>query len=159
MARIGHAFGMDVIAWSQNLVPQHAHSMGVEAVAKEDLFARADVISVHLVLSERTRNVIGVAELQCMKPGAVVVNTSRGPIVDTTALLAALDEGRIGGAGLDVYDIEPLPADHPLRRSPRTVITPHVGYVTNRGLADWYVDVVDDIVAWQKGAPIRLLNA
>lgn len=158
VARIARAFEMEVLAWSQNLDPRHASSVGVTAVSKEELFSRSDVITVHLVLSSRSRGLIGAAELAAMKATAVLVNTSRGPIVDTDALVAALTEGRIGGAGLDVFDTEPLPSGHPLRHAPRTVITPHVGYVTRQVLTDWYSDVVDDIAAWQKGEPIRVLN-
>jgi phosphoglycerate dehydrogenase-like enzyme len=158
MARIGQAFGMDVIAWSQNLDPAVAAEADVRAVSKADLFGAADVVSVHLMLSDRTRGLITERELRTMKPTAYLVNTSRGPIIDAAALLRALNEGWIAGAGLDVYDTEPLPTDDPLRRAPRTVLTPHLGYVTERTMRHWYEDAVEDIAAWQQGKPVRLLT-
>jgi phosphoglycerate dehydrogenase-like enzyme len=158
MARIAHAFEMETIAWSQNLTPERAAEAGSEAVAKEELFRRADVVSVHLVLSERSRGLVGAAELALMKPTAYLVNTSRGPIVDEAALLAALHEGRIAGAGLDVYDVEPLPPAHPLRFAPNTVLTPHIGYVTTGTYEVFYRDAVEDIAAWLRGAPVRVLT-
>jgi phosphoglycerate dehydrogenase-like enzyme len=158
MARIAQAFQMEVIAWSQNLDPAVAGEAGVRAVSKEDLFATADVVSVHLMLSDRTRGLITERELRSMKPTAYLVNTSRGPIIDSAALLRALNEGWIAGAGLDVFDTEPLPADDPLRRAPRTVLTPHLGYVTERTMTHWYEDAVEDIAAWQRGEPVRLLT-
>jgi phosphoglycerate dehydrogenase-like enzyme len=158
MARIAQAFQMEVIAWSQHLDPAVAGEAGVRAVSKEDLFATADVVSVHLMLSDRTRGLITERELRSMKPTAYLVNTSRGPIIDSAALLRALNEGWIAGAGLDVFDTEPLPADDPLRRAPRTVLTPHLGYVTERTMAHWYEDAVEDIAAWQRGEPVRLLT-
>lgn len=159
MAAIGQAFGMEVTAWSQHLDPARAAALGVRAVTKEELFAGADVVSVHLVLSERTRGLVGEAELRAMRASAVLVNTSRGPIVEEAALLRALGEGWIAGAGLDVFDAEPLPGDHPLRSAPRLVATPHLGYVTAANLAAWYEEVVEDIAAWMAGAPIRVLTA
>src|SRR5690606_27112439 len=123
-------FGMPVVAWSQNLDPELARSLEVEPVSKEELLQRSDVVSIHLRLSDRTRGLLGEAELRRMKPSAILVNTSRGPIVEEAALLRALEEGWIAGAGIDVYDREPLPADHPLRSAPRVVLTPHLGYVT-----------------------------
>jgi phosphoglycerate dehydrogenase-like enzyme len=158
MARIGQAFGMDVIAWSQNLDPAVAAEAGARAVSKADLFGAADVVSVHLMLSDRTRGLITERELRAMKPTAYLVNTSRGPIIDAAALLRALNEGWIAGAGLDVYDTEPLPVDDPLRHAPRTVLTPHLGYVTQRTMSHWYEDAVEDIAAWQQGKPVRLLT-
>jgi phosphoglycerate dehydrogenase-like enzyme len=158
MARIGQAFGMDVIAWSQNLDPAVAAEADVRAVSKADLFGAADVVSVHLMLSDRTRGLITERELRAMKPTAYLVNTSRGPIIDAAALLRALNEGWIAGAGLDVYDTEPLPVDDPLRHAPRTVLTPHLGYVTERTMRHWYEDAVEDIAAWQQGKPVRLLT-
>ncbi len=157
VAAVGMAFGMDVVAWSQNLTPGAAAVVGVHAVAKEDLLRRADIVTIHLRLSERTRGLLGDAELRLLKPTALLVNTSRGPVVEEAALLAALREGRIAGAGLDVYDVEPLPADHPLRTAPRTVLTPHLGYVTEATYEVFYRDAVDDIVAFAGGAPIRVL--
>ena len=158
MARIAQAFEMEVIAWSQNLDPAVAAGAGVRAVSKEDLFGAADVVSVHLVLSDRTRGLIAERELRAMKPTAYLVNTSRGPIIDSAALLRALSEGWIAGAGLDVYDTEPLPAGDPLRDAPRTVLTPHLGYVTARTMSHWYEDAVEDIAAWQRGEPVRVLT-
>jgi phosphoglycerate dehydrogenase-like enzyme len=158
MARIGQAFGMDMIAWSQHLDPAVAAEAGVRAVSKADLFSAADVVSVHLMLSDRTRGLITERDLRAMKPTAYLVNTSRGPIIDAAALLRALNEGWIAGAGLDVYDTEPLPVDDPLRRAPRTVLTPHLGYVTERTMRFWYEDAVEDIAAWQQGKPVHLLT-
>ena len=157
VAAIGRAFEMDVVAWSQNLSADTAANAGVRAVARDELLATADVVTIHLRLSERTRGLIGAAELAAMKPGAYLVNTSRGPIVDEAALLAALREGTIAGAGLDVYDTEPLPPDHPLRSAPSTVLTPHVGYVTTGTYEVFHGDAVEDIAAWLAGEPVRVL--
>jgi phosphoglycerate dehydrogenase-like enzyme len=159
IAAIGQAFEMDVIAWSQNLQSEHAASLGVEAVGKEELFGRSDVVTIHLKLSDRTHHLVGAPELAAMKPGAYLVNTSRGPIVDEAALLAALHEGTIAGAALDVYDIEPLPADHPLRSAPRTVLTPHLGYVSLGNYELFFRDVVECIAGFLRGEPVRVLNA
>ncbi len=158
MAPVAQAFGMDVIAWSQNLDPDAAREIGVEPVEKDGLFERADVISVHYKLSERSRGLIGAAELALMKPSAIIVNTSRGPIVDTAALLAALEDGTIAGAGIDVYDEEPLPPDHPLRGAPHTIVTPHLGYVTEDTYATFFTDAVDDVLAWLAGGPVRVID-
>ncbi|HVX34431.1 MAG TPA: D-2-hydroxyacid dehydrogenase family protein [Solirubrobacterales bacterium] len=157
VARIGRAFGMEVLAWSQNLDPAAAREADAEPVEKLALFERADVVSVHYRLSERSRGLVGAAELGAMKPSAYLVNTSRGPLVDTDALLAALASGAIAGAGLDVYDTEPLPADHPLRRAPRTVLTPHLGYVTEDTYDTFFRDAVEDVLAYLAGAPVRLI--
>jgi phosphoglycerate dehydrogenase-like enzyme len=159
VAKVAQAFGMDVIAWSTNLDPDSAAEVGVRAVSKEELCATSDVITVHQVLSDRSRGLIGEADLRRMKATAVLVNTSRGPIVDEAALVRALQERWIAGAGLDVFDIEPLPTDHPLRALPQAVLTPHLGYVTTATLAAWYEDVVDVIEAWRAGAPIRVLGS
>jgi len=159
MARIAQAFEMDVIAWSEHLDPAVAADAGVRAVSQADLFTAADVVSIHLVLSDRTRNLVTERELSSMKSTGYLVNTSRGPIVERAALLRALHEGWIAGAGLDVYDTEPLPPDDPLRNAPRTVLTPHIGYVTARTMRTWYADAVDSIAAWQRGAPVRVLTA
>jgi phosphoglycerate dehydrogenase-like enzyme len=159
VARVALAFEMDVLAWSQNLDPAVAEEHGVIATSKEDLLARSDVVSLHLRLSARTRGTIGAAELELMKRSAYLVNTSRGPLVDEHALIDALTSGRIAGAGLDVYDQEPLPPDHPLRTTPRTVLTPHTGYVTDGSYRLFYTDAVDDIRAWRAGAPVRVLRA
>jgi phosphoglycerate dehydrogenase-like enzyme len=157
VAAIGQAFGMDVVAWSQNLDPEHARSLGVRPVSKAELMT-ADVVTIHLVSSARTRHVVGAAELAAMCPTAFLVNTSRGPLVDTAALLDALHAGRIGGAAIDVYDNEPLPADDPIRSAPRTVLTPHLGYVTNDGYDVFFGEAVKDITAWRAGTPIRVLD-
>ena len=130
VARVGNAFQMAVIAWSQNLTAERAAERGATLVSKDELLARADILSIHLVLSARSRGLIGRQELNRMKPTAYLINTSRGPIVDEAALIAALRDGTIAGVGLDVYDEEPLPLEHPLRRAANTVITPHIGYVT-----------------------------
>ncbi len=159
VARIGLAFDMRVLAWSQNLHPGMTRELDVEPTTKEELFTRSDVVSVHLVLSDRTRGVVGDAELRAMKPTACLVNTSRGPVVDTPALVAALHGSRIAGAGVDVYDVEPLPPDHPLRSSPRTVLTPHLGYVTEGNYRLFYGDAVEDIRAWANGRPVRVLES
>ncbi|MBL0886424.1 D-2-hydroxyacid dehydrogenase family protein [Myceligenerans indicum] len=157
VARVGAAFGMDVVAWSQNLDAARAASEGVRAVSKRELFATSDVVTLHYKLSARSRGLVGEAELALMRPTAILVNTSRGPLVDTGALLAALRAGRIHGAGLDVYDAEPLPSDHPLRTAPRTVLTPHLGYVTDGTYRVFYAQAVEAISAWRAGAPVRRL--
>jgi phosphoglycerate dehydrogenase-like enzyme len=158
VARIGQAFGMDVIAWSKHLRDETAAAAGVTAVGKEELFTLADVVTVHYKLSERSAGLIGARELDLMKPTAFLVNTSRGPIVDQDALLAALEAGDIAGAGLDVYDEEPLPAGHPLRSAPRTVLTPHLGYVTDDGYRIFYAEAVEDIAAFAAGQPVRVIE-
>ena len=158
MVPIARAFGMDVIAWSQNLDADRAAEAGAEAVAKPDLFRSADVVSVHYKLSPRSVGIVGAANIAAMKPSAFLVNTSRGPLVDTAALLAALREGAIAGAALDVYDREPLPPDDPLRSAPRTVLSPHLGYVTKENYAVFFADVVEDIEAWLDGHPERRLT-
>jgi phosphoglycerate dehydrogenase-like enzyme len=157
VARIGLAFGMDVVAWSQNLTAERAAEVGVGHVAFEELLSSSDVVTIHLRLSERTQRLIGAAELARMRPTAILVNTSRGPIIDEAALVRALEDGRIGGAALDVYDEEPLPANHPLRSAPRTVLSPHTGYSTDENLRRFYEETVEDIAAYQAGSPIRTL--
>lgn len=158
VARVALAFDMPVLAWSQNLDPDAARALGVEPTGKDDLLTRADVVSLHLRLSDRTHGVIGARELGLMKPTAYLVNTSRGPLVDEAALVEALSSGTIAGAGLDVYDEEPLPSGHPLLTAPRTVLAPHLGYVTSGGYAVFYTDAVEDVVAWQAGAPVRVID-
>jgi phosphoglycerate dehydrogenase-like enzyme len=158
MAGIARAFEMTAIAWSQNLTAERAAEAGAELVTKEELFRRADVVTIHLVLSDRTRGLVGAPELASMRPTAYLINTSRGPIVDEAALLDALHGGRIAGAGLDVYDTEPLPADHPLRRAPNTVLTPHIGYVTTGTYERFYRDAVEDVERWLSGDPVRVLS-
>ena len=152
------AFGMDVIAWSQNLTAERTREVGVELVSKEQLLARSDVLSIHLVLSDRTRGLFGAGELSRMRPNAVLINTSRGPIVDEQALVAALRDGTIAGAGLDVYDTEPLPPGHPLTLLSNVVLLPHLGYVSEPSLRNMYEQVVQDIAAWRDGAPIRTID-
>lgn len=159
VAAVGRAFGMDVVAWSRHLDPDDARAQGVTPVDRDELFATADVITVHLKLGEGTRGLIGRAEIAAMKPTAVLVNTSRGPIVDEDALLAALQAGTIGGAGLDVYSCEPLPADSPWRTAPRTVLTPHLGYVTDATYRVFFADALEDVEAWAAGEPIREVPA
>jgi phosphoglycerate dehydrogenase-like enzyme len=158
IAALAHAFGMDVIAWSPNLTAERASAAGVRAVGKQELFIESDYVSVHLVLSESTRGLIGAAELAAMKSTAFFLNTSRGPIVDEAALVDVLDRKAIAGAGLDVYDTEPLPADHPLRTMPNTLLLPHIGYVTTEAYEAFYAGVVEDIVAFRAGSPIRVLE-
>lgn len=157
VAAVGRAFGMRVLAWSENLTTARAAEVGVEAVPFERLLAESDVVTVHQVLSDRTRGLVGARELALMKSDALLVNTSRAPIVDTEAVLVALAQGRLGGVGLDVFDEEPLPADHPLRTAPRTLLTPHVGYVTEGVYRTFFAGVVEDILAFLAGAPIREL--
>ncbi|HZB20414.1 MAG TPA: D-2-hydroxyacid dehydrogenase family protein [Blastococcus sp.] len=158
VARIGLAFGMDVVAWSENLTDERAAEVGVRRVDKDELFGTSDVVTVHTLLSKRTRGLIGADDLARMKPTAILVNTSRGPIVDQQALLDALQGGRIAGAGLDVFDEEPLPKDHPLRTAPRTVLTPHLGYVTRDTYEIFYREAVEDVAAWIAGSPLRVLT-
>ncbi|HLJ64898.1 MAG TPA: D-2-hydroxyacid dehydrogenase family protein [Stellaceae bacterium] len=158
VARVGLAFAMEVIAWSQNLTPERALAHGVTLVSKEELLARADFVSIHLVLSDRSRGLIGASDLARMKPSAYLVNTSRGPIVDEAALIECLKARRIAGAGLDVFDREPLPRDHALRQLDNTVITPHLGYVTEENYRLIYGQAVEDIRAFLEGKVLRPLN-
>lgn len=158
VARVGRAFEMNVLAWSQNLTAERAAEVGAALVPRDELLGRADVVSVHLVLGERTRGLIGARELAAMKPGAYLVNTSRGPIVDEAALIQALREGRIAGAGLDVFDEEPLPLDHPFRRLPGVVITPHLGYVTEETYRIFYGHALEDVQAFLRGEPVRVIK-
>ena len=157
MAGFAQAFGMPVIAWSENLTLEAAAKHGARRVDKDDLFRRADVLSIHTKLSARTTGLVGARELGLMKPDALLINTSRGPIVDETALLAALHGGHIGGAANDVYGTEPLPASHPLRTAPRTLLTPHIGYVTAETYRQFYGGTVAAIEAWLTGNPINVL--
>ena len=148
---------MEVLAWSQNLTAERAAAVGATRVERDELLARADVVSIHLVLGDRTRGLIGARELGLMKRTAYLVNTSRGPIVDEAALVRALSEGRLAGVGLDVFDEEPLPSDHPFRHLPGTVITPHLGYVTDETYRLFYEEGLEDVRAYLGGAPIRVL--
>jgi phosphoglycerate dehydrogenase-like enzyme len=159
MVPVARAFGMEPIAWSQNLDPEAAAEAGAQAVSKQELFASADIVSVHYKLSERSAGLIAAPELGLMKRTALLVNASRGPIVDTAALLDALWSNRIAGAALDVYDTEPLPPGDPLRQAPRTVLTPHLGYVTGKTYDVFYGEAVEDIAAFLAGEPVRVLAA
>jgi D-3-phosphoglycerate dehydrogenase len=158
VATVGKAFGMEVIAWSQNLTAERCAEIGVELVDKPTLFERADVVTIHLILSERTRGLVTAEDIGRMKPSAYFVNTSRGPIVDEAALVAALESEAIAGAALDVYDVEPLPLDHALRRLENTVITPHLGYVTVENYQGFYGGAVENIRAWLAGSPSRVIE-
>jgi D-3-phosphoglycerate dehydrogenase len=158
-AAVGKAFGMKVIAWSQNLTPERCKEAGVGYVSKDDLFRNSDIVTIHLQLSQRTRGLVTAAELGAMKKTAYLVNTSRGPIVDEKALIAALNDNRIAGAGLDVFDSEPLPLDHPFRRMDNVVITPHLGYVSQQNYAGYFPDIVEDIRGWLDGKPVRVVPA
>ena len=158
VAKVAHAFGMDVIAWSRSLTAERAAGVGVEAASCADVLARADIVSIHLVLNDDTRGLVGARELALMRPGALLVNTSRGPIVDRAALLGALESGHLGGAAVDVFDEEPLPADDPLRRAPRLLATPHIGYVTERVYRVFYGEAVEDVEAFLAGSPVRRID-
>ena len=158
MAQYAKVFGMDVIAWSQNLTAEAAAAGGARRVEKAALFEESDVVSIHVVLSERTRGLVGEPELALMGPHAYLINTSRGPIVDEAALIAALRTGRIAGAGLDVFDVEPPAPDHPLRQLPNVTLSPHLGYVTREMLSAFYSDTVEAVAAWLDGTPIRIAN-
>jgi len=159
VAKVAQALGMKVIAWSQNLTAEKAKEVGAELVSKDDLFKRADVISVHLILSDRSRGLIGAHELGLMKPTAYIVNTARGPIIDEKALIAALTGKKIAGAGLDVFDVEPLPKDHAFRRLDNVVLTPHLGYVSAENYTVQFREVVEDIRAFIDGKPVRVIPA
>ena len=157
IAGLAKAFGMKVIAWSPNLTPERAREVGVGYATKDELFATADIITIHVVLSQRSRGLVGREDLARMKPTAFLVNTSRGPIVDEQALLETLQQKRIAGAGVDVFSVEPLPLDHPFRKLDNMVITPHLGYVSTDSLRAHYSQMVDTIDAWFKGEPPRRL--
>jgi phosphoglycerate dehydrogenase-like enzyme len=157
-ANIAKAFAMRVIAWSQNLTPERCREAGVEYAEKEELFRQADFISIHLVLSQRSRGLVGAGELALMKPSAYIINTSRGPIIDEAALIAALREKKIAGAGLDVFDVEPLPLDHTLRKLDNVVLTPHLGYVAVQNYRAYFSGMVEDIRAFLDGKPVRVLD-
>jgi len=158
VAKVAQAFGMDVIAWSQNLTDEAAREAGATRVEKLDLFKRADLITLHLILSHRSRGIVGAEELAAMKPSAWLINSSRGPLIDEKALIATLSEKRIAGAALDVYDEEPLPADHPFRRLDNVLATPHIGYVTEDTYKIFYNDSVENIAAWMDGNPVRVMD-
>ncbi len=158
MAQYAQVFGMEVIAWSQNLAAEAASEVGVRRVEKDELFAKADILSIHLQLSGRSRGLVTERELGLMKPDAYLINTSRGPIVDEAALIAALREGRIAGAGLDVFDVEPLPRNHPFRAMEQVTLTPHLGYNTRETLRAFWGDMPEAIAAFEAGAPVRVAN-
>jgi len=156
-AAIGKAFGMQVIAWSQNLTAEKCAQAGVGYVEKDELFRQSDFISIHVVLSQRSRGLVGARELGLVKPGAFLINTSRGPIVDEAALIAALLNNKIAGAGLDVFDVEPLPRDHPFRKMDNVVITPHLGYVSEQNYRHYFTGVVEAIRGFLDGKPVRVI--
>ena len=158
VARVGLAFDMKVIAWSPNLTAERAAAVGVERVDKEALLRQSDVLSVHMVLSPRSRGLVGRNDIALMKETAILVNTSRGPIVDVYAVIEALEAGRLGYAAFDVYDREPLPADHPLRRTPNVLLTPHIGYVTEENYRSSYPQIVENVVAFLDGHPVRVIE-
>jgi D-3-phosphoglycerate dehydrogenase len=158
VATIAKALGMNVIAWSQNLTPEACAAAGATYATKDELFAKADVVTIHLILSKRTRGLIARADLERMKPTAYLINTARGPIVDEAALLDVLQKRKIAGAALDTFSQEPLPVDHPLRKLDNVVLTPHLGYVTEENYRRYYSDMVEDIAAWLKGEPVRVMQ-
>jgi len=158
-AAVGKAFGMKVIAWSQNLTADKAKAAGADYVSKDDLFRNADFVTIHNVLSDRSRGLVGAKELGLMKKAAYLINTSRGPIVEEKALIAALQNKTIAGAGLDVFDVEPLPLDHPFRKMDNVVITPHLGYVSEQNYRKYFPEVVEDIRTWLDGKPVRVIDA
>ena len=155
VAHYASAFGMNMVAWSQNLTAARCAEVGAELVSKDDLFRRSDFVTIHLLLSERTRGIVGAHELALMRSDAFLINTSRGPIIEQNALISALRSGQIKGAGIDVFDVEPLPANHPMRSLKSLVMTPHTGYVTEETYRRFYGDTVENIKAWHEGAPIR----
>ena len=157
VSKLAQAFGMNVIAWSPNLTPEKCKEVGVGYASKDELFATADIVTIHVVLSQRSRGLVGSADLARMKPGAYLVNTARGPIVDEAALLQALQQKKIAGAAIDVFSVEPLPTDHPFRKLDNIVLTPHLGYVIEEGFRNHYGQMVEGIDAWFKGEPVRRL--
>lgn len=158
VSQVANAFGMRVIAWNQNLTPEVAEQRGARFVSKEELFREADIVTVHLVLSDRTKAIVGAAELGLMKPSAYLVNTARGALVDEQALIKALEDRTIAGAAIDVYDKEPLPPNHPFRFLENVLATPHIGFVTYDTYKMFYGETVENIMAWLNGAPLRVLN-
>lgn len=158
VARVGLAFQMRVIGWSQNLTSEKAQAAGVEYATKDQLFRESDFVTIHYVLSDRSRNLVGADQIALMKPTAYLINTSRGPIVNEPALIAALSEKKIAGAGLDVFETEPLPQNHPFRQLQNTVITPHLGYVTREAYGAMFANAVENIQTWLAGDPARIIN-
>ena len=159
MANVAKAFGMKVIAWSPNLTPEKCKEAGVDYASKEDLLRNADIVTIHVQLGDRSRGLLAEKDLALMKPTAYLINTSRGPIVDEKALIAALTAGRIAGAGLDVFDVEPLPVDHPFRKLDNVVLTPHLGYVSIENYKVYYPDIVANIRAFVDGKPVKVITA
>lgn len=159
VATVGKAFGMNLIAWSQNLTAERCAALGATLVTKEQLFRQADILTIHLVLSERTRGLVGEAELAWMKPDSILVNTSRGPICDEDALARACAAGTIGAAGLDAFGVEPLPLDHPFRHLPNVIPTPHIGYVSQDVYGTFFRHIVEDIAGFLDGAPVRVVTS
>jgi D-3-phosphoglycerate dehydrogenase len=160
VSEVGRAFRMKVVAWSQNITPERAQAAGVEyAASKEEVLRQSDIVSIHIPLTPKSRGLIGASELALMKPTALLINTSRGPIVEEAALLAALRGNKIAGAGFDVYDVEPLPLEHPLRKLDNVVITPHLGYASQQNYRAYFAGVVDDIRGFLDGKPVRVLTA
>jgi D-3-phosphoglycerate dehydrogenase len=157
VSKLAQAFGMNVIAWSPNLTPERCREVGVSYASKEELFSNADIVTVHVVLSQRSRGLVGREDLARMKPTAYLINTARGPIVDEAALLETLRQRKIAGAGIDVFSVEPLPVDHPFRKLDNMVLTPHLGYVTEDSFRNHYSQMVEGIGAWMKGEPLRRL--
>jgi phosphoglycerate dehydrogenase-like enzyme len=157
VSKLAQAFGMNVIAWSPNLTPERCKEVGVGYASKEELFATADIVTVHVVLSERSRGLVGAADLARMKPTSYLINTARGPIVDEAALLETLQQRKIAGAAVDVFSVEPLPVDHPFRKLDNLLLTPHLGYVTQEGFRNHYTQMVEGIDAWLKDEPLRRL--
>ncbi|MBI3703439.1 MAG: D-2-hydroxyacid dehydrogenase family protein [Rhizobiales bacterium] len=158
VAGIGKAFGMKVLAWSQNLTPDKAKDAGVDYASREDLFGKSDFVTIHYQLGERSRGLITAADIGRMKPTAYLINTARAPIVDQAALLKVLQEKKIAGAGLDVFEVEPLPLDHPYRKLDNVVLTPHLGYVSEQNYRKYFPDIVEDIRAWLDGKPVRVIG-
>jgi phosphoglycerate dehydrogenase-like enzyme len=158
VSTVAKAFGMKVMAWSSNLTPDRCREAGVEYASKDDLFRNADIVTIHMVLGDRSRGLVTAKEFALMKPTAYMINTSRGPIIEEKALIAALEERRIAGAGLDVFDVEPLPLDHPFRRMDNVVVTPHLGYVSKQNYRQYFPDIVEDIRAFIAGAPVRVVK-
>ena len=159
VARVGAAFDMNIIAWSQNMTAERAKECQATLVDKETLFKEADIVSVHLVLSDRSRGLVGASELALMKPTAYLVNISRGPIVDEKALIDVLERKAIAGAALDTFDVEPLPKDHPLFKTPNTLICPHLGYVTEESYRAFYAGIIENVRAFVSGEPVRVINS
>jgi phosphoglycerate dehydrogenase-like enzyme len=159
VAGFGKAFGMNVVGWSQNLTDEQAAKAGARRVSKEELFRTSDYITVHYKLSARSKGIIGAPDIALMKPTAYLLNTSRGPLIDEAAMIAAIREGRIAGAGLDVFDDEPLPAGHFFRTSPKVIVTPHVGYVSHENYVTYFTQMVENIEGWLAGKPVRVAEA